>query len=315
MARRNRVADLAGLAALGALAYKFGSGRQAPAPVEDRSRYVDRAGDAVTSSFASGDPGYSDADMAEYRRQVAAMQPAAQAAAEAPMDTSDFLSRRLRINPETGEAYSMDNIAPMDRPRVARPATPRADAIAAAYRDPSRRLDVLQRGQPPARQAAPAASRPPTREELMAQIPMGGTRTVEGGERVSGNEFTRNVGNILNAPVPGFVPVSGAVRAAKAAEVPLEGREMVSNPMAWMAGPKGMKQMQAQENAERAAAAAAKAKKKPKSKALSEEDVTGGAIGYKKGGKVKKMSSGGMSSASKRGDGIASRGKTKCKMY
>jgi hypothetical protein len=35
----------------------------------------------------------------------------------------------------------------------------------------------------------------------------------------------------------------------------------------------------------------------------------GGAI------KVKKMASGGMSSASKRGDGIATKGKTKCKMY
>ena len=37
---------------------------------------------------------------------------------------------------------------------------------------------------------------------------------------------------------------------------------------------------------------------------------------FKKGGKVKKMASGGMtSSASKRGDGIASKGKTRCKMY
>lgn len=35
---------------------------------------------------------------------------------------------------------------------------------------------------------------------------------------------------------------------------------------------------------------------------------------YKRGGKVKKMASGGMT-ASKRADGIASRGKTKCKMY
>ena len=34
----------------------------------------------------------------------------------------------------------------------------------------------------------------------------------------------------------------------------------------------------------------------------------------KKGGKVKKMASGGMT-ASSRADGIASRGKTKCKMY
>jgi hypothetical protein len=43
------------------------------------------------------------------------------------------------------------------------------------------------------------------------------------------------------------------------------------------------------------------------------------ASGMKKGGKVKKMASGGMtskaSSASKRADGIASRGKTNCKMY
>ena len=38
-------------------------------------------------------------------------------------------------------------------------------------------------------------------------------------------------------------------------------------------------------------------------------------IQFKKGGKTKKMASGGMSSASKRADGIASRGKTKCKMY
>jgi hypothetical protein len=44
-----------------------------------------------------------------------------------------------------------------------------------------------------------------------------------------------------------------------------------------------------------------------------------GFVMYKKGGAVKKMASGGMtskpSSASSRADGIASRGKTKCKMY
>ena len=39
-------------------------------------------------------------------------------------------------------------------------------------------------------------------------------------------------------------------------------------------------------------------------------------LGMKKGGAVKKMASGGStSSASKRADGIASRGKTSCKMY
>jgi hypothetical protein len=54
--------------------------------------------------------------------------------------------------------------------------------------------------------------------------------------------------------------------------------------------------------------------KKPK-KPLDESDTTGGAIGYKRGGKTMKFASGGMvSSASKRADGIASKGKTRCKI-
>lgn len=63
----------------------------------------------------------------------------------------------------------------------------------------------------------------------------------------------------------------------EADDVAETGREAVTNPMAWMAGPKGMR-----------------------------ED-------FKRGGKVKKMASGGSvkSSASSRGDGIAMRGKTR----
>jgi hypothetical protein len=54
--------------------------------------------------------------------------------------------------------------------------------------------------------------------------------------------------------------------------------------------------------------------KKPK-KPLDESDTTGGAIGYKRGGKTMKYASGGMvSSVSKRADGIASKGKTRCKI-
>ena len=45
---------------------------------------------------------------------------------------------------------------------------------------------------------------------------------------------------------------------------------------------------------------------------FNEEDS---GVEFKRGGKTKKMASGGMTSASKRGDGIASKGKTKCKMY
>ena len=363
MARRSR--DLAGLAALGALGYMAMRGdKQAPAPVEDRSRYVDRAGDAVTSSLAMGEPDYS-AELAEYRRRVSPAQGVSAAAMSAD-DTGDFLSRRLRINPETGEAYSMDNLSPMGA--SVRPAA--SSSTAAAYRDDSRKKDVLNppragivgygrtggrrplsiaeeaqalsripiRGTNYEQSPQPRTQRPPTREELISQIPTGGTATVVGGDRVSGNEFTRNVGNILTGMGPATLAGFGKVGAematargaaqraadARAATKAAEGREAVTNPMAWMAGPKGMKQMQAAEDAERKARRVMEARKDPKRAVKGEEsDVTGGAIGYKKGGSVKakpkKMSSGGMtskvSSASKRADGIATRGKTKCKIY
>lgn len=53
----------------------------------------------------------------------------------------------------------------------------------------------------------------------------------------------------------------------------------------------------------------------PPASRLSEADWRGGAIGYRKGGAVKKFASGGsVSSASSRGDGIAQKGKTRGKV-
>ena len=55
------------------------------------------------------------------------------------------------------------------------------------------------------------------------------------------------------------------------------------------------------------------------SKPVTDEELTSGRSAMKRGGKVKKMASGGMtskvSSASKRADGIAVKGKTRGKMY
>lgn len=59
---------------------------------------------------------------------------------------------------------------------------------------------------------------------------------------------------------------------------------------------------------------AAPTRRLPAPRAISERDWTGGAIGYRKGGAVKKYASGGSVSASSRGDGIASKGKTRGKM-
>jgi hypothetical protein len=138
-----------------------------------------------------------------------------------------------------------------------------------------------------------------------------------GPNAVTGTDFSRNVSNTMNAltPLGGGVGKIGAElamgsRAAKAAEVGAKGREAVMNPMAWAGGPKAMNAIQKVENAANKAAKAASRKTKP----LSEIDTTGGAIGYKKGGAIKKFAKGGtvsVSSASRRADGIAIRGKTK----
>lgn len=102
-------------------------------------------------------------------------------------------------------------------------------------------------------------------------------------------------------------------------EVPSAGREAVTNPMAWMGGPKNMSKFEeaAPSAIDKAKEAALKFADRFKKKPLSEADTTGGAgkYGYKKGGKVKGYASGGsVSSASRRGDGIATKGKTRGKI-
>jgi hypothetical protein len=125
-----------------------------------------------------------------------------------------------------------------------------------------------------------------TRESRIAQIPTGGTRTVKGGERVSGSDLTRNISNTMNATaglsVPGFV------------------------------GNMTQKQYNARAAARRAEEGLSPAEAAEARRRIAEASFEGG---MKRGGKVKKMASGGMTSASKRADGIASKGKTKCKMY
>lgn len=200
----------------------------------------------------------------------------------------------------------------------------------------------------PSRSApAPAPARAMSREDAMAELNRAtGTKAMDpnatrGPNAVTGTDFGRNVSNTLNALTPigggvGKVGVDMAYRgrnaataaekfreaatARKAAEgyspaeamsvlqkgagknVPSVGREEVTNPMMWMAGPKNAKNFR-------------EAARDLNKRGTMEEAAFEG--GMKRGGKVKKMASGGMarSSASKRGDGIASKGKTRGKMY
>jgi hypothetical protein len=221
-------------------------------------------------------------------------------------------------------------------------------------------------------QAAPVPSRRMTAEEAMAELDRAtGTKRMDpnserGPNAVTGTDFSRNVSNTLNALTPigggvGKVGVDmayrsrnaataaekfrGAANARRAAEgyspaealsvlqkgagknVPSVGREEVTNPMMWAAGPKNAKnfkepakdlnkrsskQERMSEEGFNPAEALAEIEKRGPKKWQAE-----GVSEWKRGGKVKKMASGGMarSSASRRGDGIASKGKTRGKMY
>jgi hypothetical protein len=194
-------------------------------------------------------------------------------------------------------------------------------------------------------QSAPA--RRMTAEEAMAELDRAtGTKRMDpnserGPNAVTGTDFSRNVSNTLSAltPIGGGVGKVGvdmayrgknaataaekfreAAKARRAAEgySPAEalsvlqkgagkniksvGREEVTNPMMWAAGPKNAKNFKET------------ARDLNKRGTMEEAALEGG---MKRGGKVKKMASGGMarSSASRRGDGIASKGKTRGRMY
>jgi hypothetical protein len=140
-----------------------------------------------------------------------------------------------------------------------------------------------------------------TREELINQIPTGGYSEAPEGESASGSELGRNFKNTLMALGPGKLAGVGNI-----------GVEMVT-----------AKRVQDAYN--RAAAARREAEGFSPAEAIARRnlmDEAAAAGGMKRGGKVKakpvkKMASGGMarSSASKRADGIATKGKTRGKIY
>jgi hypothetical protein len=163
--------------------------------------------------------------------------------------------------------------------------------------------ELIRRKEPAAKTVSKDA---PKAEEPAGQIPGQSAKAPEssGGERST--ERSRNIEAALGATGLGLGAAAAfkslkALKAARDAKKPMEavakqasevaakGREEVTNPLMWMAGPKKASKF-----------------KEPK-KGMSEADTSGGAVGYKRGG--------GVSSASSRADGIAQRGKTKGRMY
>lgn len=351
MARKGRGSDLAGLAALGALGYMLSKGSKAaptggsggekmPTPAveaasaEDPEEAANKRVDRMLVPNQRGEAGTSETVFPSNRAKPAAT-------------TAPSAATGLK-NPGTGNQRgpTAEELAAYNASRRKNPGTgnqrgPTAEeleAYAASRRRPTAvntgSVRDIPTGGPAGWQGGQGEKIDST--ELGRQF--GNTLAAAGPGKLSGvskiGYEMRNADAIRRAALAGEVPsrgreavtnpmmwMGGPKNVGKFAEdVPSAGREAVTNPMAWMAGPKGMAQMneaapsmttRAREAAE---AAAARFRKKP----LSEADTTGGAgrYGYKKGGAVKKkMASGGMTgSASKRADGIASKGKTRGKI-
>ena len=315
--------DLAGLAALGALGYILNN--------RDETKVEDRFGPGAGTAYDStGRKPPASTGMSEATRLL----------------TPDSSGKDFGGSSGTGDyapgPSSMMRREPVTKPR-SRPVVRPSSAAAPSQTTTARPVT----SQTTTSQAAPVPPRAMSREEAMAELDRAtGTGRMDpnaarGPNAVTGTDFGRNVSNTLSALTPigggvGKVGVDMAYRgrnaataaekfreaatARKAAEgyspaeamsvlqkgagknVPSVGREEVTNPMMWMAGPKNAKNFR-------------EAAKDLNKRGTMEEAAFEG--GMKRGGKVKKMASGGMarSSASKRGDGIASKGKTKGRIY
>jgi len=307
--------DLAGLAALGALGYILNN--------RDETKVQDRSGSNFSMRGGAEDERPAPTGMGEATRLLTSD------------DTGGFNKLRGGTDstqiPSGGGSIGASRVPPRARPVQSQTTTVRP---------------VTSQAAPSQSAPAPVSARAMSRDEAMAELDRAtGTGRMDpnatrGPNAVTGTDFGRNVSNTLSALTPigggvGKVGVDMAYRgrnAATAAEKfreaanarraaegysPAEalsvlqkgvgkniksvGREEVTNPMMYMAGPKSIKNFK-------------EAARDLNKRGTMEEAAFEG--GMKRGGKVKKMASGGMarSSASSRADGIASRGKTRGKV-
>jgi hypothetical protein len=202
----------------------------------------------------------------------------------------------------------------------------------------------------PAAKAAAPASAPAPRKSAMDMIPTDGYRKVEGGERIDSSELGRNVSNALNAVVPGparaakaaqktfqsadeilslpsptrrlgydmrALPAptkrlgydkAGALAKRRADRSAALDVEMKAENAAATSRAAGRKKSEERANELRKGQAKTKftSKSKAPSKRTKKFDDSETGVEFKRGGSI--------NPASKRADGIATRGKTRCKI-
>jgi hypothetical protein len=308
MAKRGRGRDLAGLAALGALGYMLTRKQDgSTVPVEDRvGAPVGASAERVRAESAVTAPKLIEDDREPQR--------------------GDFHPGGFRRNEETGEMYDPNPVQRPAAPTRASPAKPAAPSRSVAAPAPRRNVagDYTRKMGATAeeiaayrnREVKPPSMTPEMRKKAESQAI----------ERVTPEEYL--VGG------PGLKTLHSAAKTL--ANRPTALREVTQQalpaPTARLTGPSKAdlvardraarealrREEMLQENARRYGLDPNAPGYGGASRAVREQLGGGEFTLRKKGGvvKAKKMASGGaISSASKRGDGIATKGKTKCKMY
>ena len=356
MARRG---DLAGLAALGALGYMLSKGNKAAPAMGGNSTPAAatpaEAGPSITDDMRQraideGNKVSEGERVSRYKPNVfdvedARVAPAARPSGRPSATTAPSARTGTRVSPyDVEDARKVEPYKPTSR-GTGNQRGPTAEELAAyeAYRKnnygnegrrtpmgstPEARpsLDVQGMNQ----RASKALSDDPlalaggaTALGGAAALMYKGKKMYDAGRAAKAAEQAASAGReSVTNPMMWMAGPKNAKNFEEAAEVASKGREAVTNPMAWMAGPKGMAEMNqagpsmVTRAKDAITGVAEKVGDRFKKKPLSEADTTGGAIGYKRGGAVKKkMASGGMTgSASKRADGIATKGKTRGKI-
>jgi hypothetical protein len=312
------------------------SNKEAPVGFFERIRAgnIDQPGTEAYNRFGAGrgrDRGESVSVNQPMPSAPAA--PAAPAASSRPL--SDPMYSDYGSNTGMGAAGTSETVKPT-RPVPAKPVAPAKPSVG-SYTPPATR-DKPNFSNEGRTKPAPAGS------SMASQIP-GQSAQAPQGQKIDSSETSRNLENAatalgVGAGAAGLYKLgrklfSGGKEAAKKAAPYL--KEIGTNaPKKLLEGPRtatksadvtdvvpkstsyrsltGSAREDARANEAREKLRNSSFIKKPK-KPLDESDTTGGAVGFKRGGKMKKYASGGMvSSASRRADGIATKGKTNCKM-
>lgn len=341
MARKNLNRGLGALAALGALSYHLSRGKgrtDGGAPVEDFSKYVFSNDPTAFEGVGVNEVGMGNlapADAGTVHNEVGGV------------GRSEVAAAAPRVDPTVFEGYGVNEVGrgtrtsagPAVRPAV-RPAASASEGLA------SPDADFPSAGRTRAAPTVPegSASYYDPRMANLSSAAVGrgeadAIRNAANAQRPLREQLTDTTLGVSTGPAPGAPSIYAGSEAWRLYNQQKAAEAAAAGPSAPQGSARNIRQQMREKDKEVLAAvrrrqaeeeATAKTAREADAERLREarrvqrpasnpadlrfQDMKK-RMGLKKGGATKKMASGGMTSASKRADGIASKGKTKCKMY